>query len=228
MISRGGGRRGNGRGSSERAEEDRQEAGLEQLDLPAEAVPVLSDVDERHVQRPQDGHEHSVGEPQQHGNREGDTDPRSCLEHPVGDVQPEEAGHLEEGGSPRSRPRGDVVEEERDREQASRSEQREELLGETQERDEVDEPEEPEDDEAGEPVARRLVSAAGGFDGARRVATLAAAAASVNEPARDRGPVCQEPQPGATGYDNRRIRDATGVEGELLTRVARPRAAAWR
>jgi len=74
-----------------------------------------------------------------------------------------------------------VVEEERDREQASRSEQREELLGETQERDKVDEPEEPEDDEAREPVARRLVSAAGGFDGARRVATLAAAAASVNE-----------------------------------------------
>ena len=73
------------------------------------------------------------------------------------------------------------MEEERDREQASRSEQRKELLGETQERDEVDEPEEPEDDEAGEPIARRLVSAAGRFDGARRVATLAAAAAAVNE-----------------------------------------------
>ena len=99
------------------------------------------------------------------------------------------------------------MEEERDREQASRSEQRQELLGETQERDEVDEAEEPEDEEAGEPVARRLVSAAGRFDGARRVATLAAAAASVNEAREllehDRRRVRRSMSPGALGVQGR-------------------------
>src|SRR5437867_7166618 len=36
----------------QRAEEDRQEAGLEELDLPAVTVPILTDMDERHVERP--------------------------------------------------------------------------------------------------------------------------------------------------------------------------------
>ena len=105
------------------------------------------------------------------------------------------------------------MEEERDREQASRSEQREELLGETQERDKVDEPEEPEDDEAREPVARRLVSAAGGFDGARRVATLAAAAASVNEARSAFSPVraMYGANRGAVELDTADVRGLPGV-----------------
>ncbi len=46
-------------------QEDRQEARLEQLDLPAVAVPVLADVDEGHVDDPQHGHGDRVGEAQQ-------------------------------------------------------------------------------------------------------------------------------------------------------------------
>src|SRR5262249_45659435 len=36
----------------ERAKENRQEACFEQLNLPAVAVPLLADMDERHIERP--------------------------------------------------------------------------------------------------------------------------------------------------------------------------------
>src|ERR1700735_2569231 len=46
----------------ERGEKDGEEPGLEQLDLPAIAIPLLADVTKRHIEKPEDGKNGSVGE----------------------------------------------------------------------------------------------------------------------------------------------------------------------
>src|SRR5207245_4117934 len=59
----------------EREEENGEEAGLEERDLPAVAVPVLPDVDEGEVERPEDSHEKRVGEAGEDHEREAGAEP---------------------------------------------------------------------------------------------------------------------------------------------------------
>ncbi len=75
----------------ERAEEDREKAGLDELDLPAVAVPVLSDVDEREIEHPQDRHQDRVCEAEEQRQRERDAEPGARDQHGIGDVEPEDA-----------------------------------------------------------------------------------------------------------------------------------------
>ena len=80
----------------ERAEEDGEESGLEELDLPAVAVPVLPDVDEGHVEDPEDDEQEPVGEAEEREQREDRAGPGAGDQRAIGDVEPEEARDLEE------------------------------------------------------------------------------------------------------------------------------------
>src|SRR6185436_8287154 len=60
----------------EGAEKDGEETRLEELDLPSERVPLLPDVDERHVERPQHQHERRIREADD--DDEGKDDARPC------------------------------------------------------------------------------------------------------------------------------------------------------
>src|SRR5207248_7963119 len=75
----------------ERAEEDREEAGLQELDLPAVAMPVLPDVHEGEVERPEDGHEERVREAGQYHEREAGPEPGRGEQEAVRGVAPVEA-----------------------------------------------------------------------------------------------------------------------------------------
>jgi hypothetical protein len=86
----------------QRTEEHGQEPGLEELDLPAVAVPVLPDVHEGHVERPEQQHQRHVREARDHHRGEPDADPRRDEQRPVRDPQPEEARDLEHGRTPRA------------------------------------------------------------------------------------------------------------------------------
>src|SRR5207249_8146597 len=125
----------------ERAEEDGEEAGLEELDLPAVAVPVLPDVDEGEVERPEDSHEKRVGEAGEDHEREAGAEPGHGEHEAVGGVEPEEAREAEERRAAGPEVCLEAVEEERDGREAVMAEQREQLLGEAEEGDEVHEAE---------------------------------------------------------------------------------------
>ena len=59
----------------QRTKKDRQKAGLEQLSLPAVAVPDLPDVHDRHVHRPEDGKQNRIGVAAKNDQRQAETDP---------------------------------------------------------------------------------------------------------------------------------------------------------
>src|SRR5262245_36576779 len=138
----------------EGTEEDREETGLEELDLPAVAVPDLSDVDEREVEDPERGEEEGVREAREDGNRQADADPGEGLEGRVRGREPEEARQLSPGGTAGLLP--DRLEVAVRGEEAAAADQRQDLVREGEEREEVDEPEEAQDDEAREPVLPRV------------------------------------------------------------------------
>src|SRR5207249_708447 len=67
----------------QRAKEDREEAGFEQLNFPPVTVPILSDMDDRHVERPKRCHDDRIGVTSDDNARESEADPRSRLQKNV-------------------------------------------------------------------------------------------------------------------------------------------------
>src|SRR4029450_8554900 len=64
------------------AEKDRQKTGLEQLNLPAVAVPDLPDMDNRHVHRPKNREKDRIRIPAKNDQRQPETSPgkdRQCV-----------------------------------------------------------------------------------------------------------------------------------------------------
>ena len=70
ITATGGGLRGKRARRRERAQEDREEAGLDQLDLPAVAVPELADLDDRELERPEQRELDRVREAEEQRQRE--------------------------------------------------------------------------------------------------------------------------------------------------------------
>jgi hypothetical protein len=91
----------------ERAEEHGQESRLEELDLPAVAVPVLADVDVGDVERPEHEQEDRVREAGHDECSQRGAEPCPSEERLVRDAEPEEAGNLDR----RSAARAEVLRE---------------------------------------------------------------------------------------------------------------------
>ncbi len=90
MMMSGGGRSREGPTVEKRTEKDGKEAGLEQLHLPAVAVPVLSDVHERHVENPEHAEKKRVGIAAEHDAGKREANPGRRDQRAVGMIQPEE------------------------------------------------------------------------------------------------------------------------------------------
>ena len=82
-------------GVEERTQKNGEETGFEELHFPAVAVPVLANVDERHVKNPEDGKEECVGVAAGHNAGKGETKPGGEDERAVGMVEPKERGQPE-------------------------------------------------------------------------------------------------------------------------------------
>jgi len=77
----------------QRAKKDRQEAGLEQLNLPAITVPDLPNVHDRHVYRPKHREQNCIGVTPKNNKCQTETDPgedRQCI---VRNSEPKERLH---------------------------------------------------------------------------------------------------------------------------------------
>src|SRR5215831_12307200 len=83
----------------QRTKKDRQETGLEQLDLPAVAVPDLADVNDRHVHRPKDRQQNCVRVPAENNERQRKSNPREDRQCIVGYSHPEERRHPQHPGA---------------------------------------------------------------------------------------------------------------------------------
>ena len=76
MMARGGGASREGPAIEERAEKDGEKAGFEQLRFPAVAIPILPEVDERHVERPEDREQDARSRNRRPRRRKGQSPPR--------------------------------------------------------------------------------------------------------------------------------------------------------
>src|SRR5262249_53482021 len=85
----------------ERAEKDGEEAGLEQLHLPAEAPERLPDAVDRQVEDPQQRHHGGVGATEQHGEREPGSEPADGEQKAVARGDEEQRRRGEEDALPR-------------------------------------------------------------------------------------------------------------------------------
>src|SRR4029453_11329839 len=74
----------------ERTKKNGEEASFEELHFPAVAVPILADVDERHVKNPEEGKEQRVRVAASDDAGEGETNPAGGEERVVGMVEPKE------------------------------------------------------------------------------------------------------------------------------------------
>src|SRR5438046_4501502 len=90
-------------GIEQGAEKCGQETGLEQLNFPAVSIPVLADMDEGHVEGPENRHQGSVGKAQQHNGRESNAEPGSTRQETIRKMEPKNAGQLHECGSSRTK-----------------------------------------------------------------------------------------------------------------------------
>src|SRR5438552_18213596 len=91
-----------GPGIEHGAEKYGQEPGLKQLNFPAVSIPVLTDMDEGHVERPENRHQGRVGKAEQYNGRESNAKPGSASQERIGVLKPENAGQLHECGSSRT------------------------------------------------------------------------------------------------------------------------------
>ena len=66
------------------------------LDFPAVAVPDLPDMDVRHVERPEQGHDDGIRVAREDDQREGEPGPCEAHEQTVGKAEPEERGEIED------------------------------------------------------------------------------------------------------------------------------------
>ena len=73
----------------QRAEENGEEPGFKKLDFPAVTVPVLAEVNERHVEQPEDGHDHRVGIAGNDEAGQRETKPGGIAQKSVGMREPE-------------------------------------------------------------------------------------------------------------------------------------------
>ena len=147
--------RGTRRRSEKRTEEDGQEAGLQQLDLPAIAVPGLSNVNEGEVQQPDQRQEDRIGEPQQHRQRQRGTDDRQGGQQPVGDSEPEHSGPLEKRFGGRSVVLHDPWQVAFGRREPSLPDQRNHLMRQREKGHEVDQAQQSQNEETGKPIGGR-------------------------------------------------------------------------
>src|ERR1044071_2989478 len=82
----------------QRTKKDGKETGLEQLKLPTVAVPLPTQVDERHVDGPQDREQNGVGVTSYDYAGKRESDPSGRNQHGIGMVEPENRWHSPEGG----------------------------------------------------------------------------------------------------------------------------------
>lgn len=119
-----------------RSEEAGEKAGLEQHRFPAEAIEILSDVDDGQVERPQDEpHRHrqpqrsALGPPRERDDRQGDAGQRDGAEETVVVADVKHAGRLQEARLAQKFPYG---------QEATIAQERAELIERREKRDQVD------------------------------------------------------------------------------------------
>ncbi len=79
----------------QRAQENAEKTRLQELNFPAIRIPVLSDVNKRHIQRPQQRHENRVGIAQDDQRGQGCSRPCHHNEEAIGKVQPKQTRQLQ-------------------------------------------------------------------------------------------------------------------------------------
>jgi hypothetical protein len=146
------------------AEERREDAGLEQLVLPAEAPERLPDVRHRHVQRPEDEPAQRVREAEQGEQRDPRSEPADDCHRLIRDAEPEQRGQQPEPLPTRARAHADAIEEIIRGQQPVVADQRRALEEEDQKGHQVHAAEQAEDRESGNPIrAARIFG--GSFQG---------------------------------------------------------------
>ena len=82
----------------QRTEKDGEESGFKELDLPSVAVPVLPNVNEGHVEKPEDSEQWRIRETCQHHAGKHESDPRHRQKACIGMNEPEERWQMNETG----------------------------------------------------------------------------------------------------------------------------------
>src|SRR6476620_8827245 len=80
----------------QRAKKDGEKAGVEQLHFPALAVPFLPDVDEGHVENPEQSEQNRIGVSAHHDARKRHSNPRSDEQSRIGRIDPEKRWQTKE------------------------------------------------------------------------------------------------------------------------------------
>src|SRR5271169_845650 len=70
------------------AKEDREKSGFEELDLPSVSIPVLPDVNERHIKEPENSEQQCIRKACHHDTGKRESDPRRSQEDRVGMAKP--------------------------------------------------------------------------------------------------------------------------------------------
>ena len=149
----------------QRAEEDREKSGFEKLDLPAVSIPVLPDVDERHVKKPKHSEQQRIRIARDHDARKRESDPRRGQQSGVGMNEPKERRQPREAGAARSERFADALQKNSDGKKPVRADQRNDLIDRHEKRHGIDQSEQAENDKAGEPVGRSDTRRTGGLSG---------------------------------------------------------------
>ena len=134
--------------------EDGQEAGFQQLDLPAVGIPILPDVHDGHVQGPQGREQQRVAQASGHEAAQRKPGPGHAQQRVVGTVQPEQGGQPQAPCPGGAQALADVIQEPVRRQQPVRPDQRQQLPDGDQEGDGVHRAQPAQQDEARQPERR--------------------------------------------------------------------------
>jgi len=122
------------------------------LDLPAIAIPLLADVTKRHIEKPEDGKNGSIGEAGGHDAGEDEADPGAGQEGGIGVGEPEDGGKAIKGGAFVTQAFDDASQEAVDRGEAVRADQGDDLVDHYEKGDRIYDAQQAKDEETGKPV----------------------------------------------------------------------------